>query len=55
MGWGLVAAFVLNLYLFGMVPESRRLINLMPWLTVFLIKSLNRYSFSNSFYKFSGI
>lgn len=55
MGWGLVAALALNLYSFGMVPESRRLINLMPWLTVFLIKSLNKYSFSNSFYIVVGL
>jgi hypothetical protein len=55
MGWGLVMAFALNLFLFGTVPESRRLINLLPWLTIFLIKSLNKFSFSNNFYIVVGI
>lgn len=50
MGWGLVAALGLNLFSFGIVSETRVLINLLPWLIVFLIKSLNKYSFSNSFY-----
>lgn len=55
MGWGLVIAIGLNLFLFGIVPESRRLINLLPWVTIFLVKTLNKYSFSNSFYIVVGI
>lgn len=49
-GWALVGAFALNLYLFGIMPESRTLINLFPWITIFLIYGINKYSFSNSFY-----
>lgn len=50
MGWGLVAAFALNLFLFGIAPQSRHLINLLPWLIIFLIKAINKYSFSKHFY-----
>lgn len=55
MGWGLVAAFGLNLFLFGIVLETRCLINLLPWLIVFLIKAINKYSFSKSFYIVVGL
>lgn len=50
MGWGIVAALGLNLYLFGVDTESRHLINIMPWLLIFLIITINKYSFSNTFY-----
>lgn len=55
MGWGIVAAFLLNLFLFGLVPETRVLTNLLPWLIVFLIITLNKYSFSKSFYIVAGL
>lgn len=50
MGWGVVAALGLNLFLFGIAPQSRHLINILPWLIVFFVKAINKYSFSNSFY-----
>ena len=50
LGWGIVGALGLNLLLFGITPESRHLINLLPWVIVFLIKAINKYSFSNTFY-----
>ncbi len=50
MGWGLVGAFALNLFLFGLISETRCLTNLLPWLIVFLANVLNKYSFSKSFY-----
>lgn len=49
-GWGLVGAFALNLYLFGIMPESRMLFNLFPWLAIFLIFAINKFSFSKAFY-----
>jgi hypothetical protein len=49
-GWGLVGAIALNLYLFGIMPESRMLINLFPWLTIFLVLAINNFKFSNAFY-----
>ncbi len=55
MGWGIVAAVGLNLFLFGISPESRQLINLFPWLVVFLIVTLNKYSFSTGFYIVVGV
>jgi hypothetical protein len=55
MGWGLVGALALNLFLFGITPQSRHLINILPWLVVFLVKSINKYSFSNSFYVVVGL
>jgi hypothetical protein len=55
LGWGLVAAFALNLFLFGIVIETRCLINLLPWLIIFLIKAVNKYSFSKSFYFVVGL
>lgn len=55
MGWGVVAALGLNLFLFGTAPQSRHLINILPWLIVFLVKALNKYSFSTSFYVVVGI
>ncbi|MES2140382.1 MAG: hypothetical protein V4511_11810 [Bacteroidota bacterium] len=55
MGWGLVIAIGLNLFLFGITPQSRHLINLLPWLVVFLVKAINKYSFSNSFYIAVGL
>jgi hypothetical protein len=50
-----VAAFALNLFLFGIVIETRCLINLLPWLIIFLIKAVNKYSFSKSFYFVVGL
>lgn len=50
MGWGIVAAFGLNLFAFGILPETRCLVNMLPWIVVFLIKAINRYSFSKWFY-----
>lgn len=55
MGWGLVAAIGLNLFLFGITPQSRHLINILPWVIVFLVKAINKYSFSNSFYMVVGL
>lgn len=55
MGWGIVAPLSLNLFLFGIAPESRHLINLMPWLIVFLAITFNKYWFSNSFYIIVGL
>jgi hypothetical protein len=55
MGWGLVAAFGLNLFLFGITPQSRHLINILPWVIIFLVKALNKYSFSTSFYMVTGL
>jgi hypothetical protein len=49
-GWGLIGAFSLNLYLYGIMPESRTLMNLFPWVVIFLIYSINNKVFSNSFY-----
>ena len=55
MGWGLVAALGLNLFLFGITPQSRHLINILPWLIIFLVKAINKYSFSTSFYLVTGL
>lgn len=55
MGWGLVAALGLNLFLFGITPQSRHLINILPWVVIFLVKAINKYSFSNSFYIVAGL
>lgn len=49
-GLGLSLAFMFNFYLFVLGPESRNLINLFPWLVVFLIAAINDYRFSNLFY-----
>ena len=38
------------LFLFGITPQSRHLINILPWVIVFLVKGINKYSFSTSFY-----
>jgi hypothetical protein len=55
MGWGILAALGLNLFLFGIAPESRHLINLVPWLIVFLAITFNKYWFPNSFYIVVGL
>ncbi len=55
MGWGIVIAMGLNLFLFGLAPQSRHLINLLPWLIVILAKALDKYSFPNHFYIIVGI
>ncbi|MES2593555.1 MAG: hypothetical protein V4608_16850 [Bacteroidota bacterium] len=55
MGWGIAAAIGLNLFLFGITPQSRHLINILPWVIVFLAKALNKYSFSNRFYIVVGL
>jgi hypothetical protein len=49
-GWGVVGAFALNLYMFGIMPESRILINLFPWITILLIVAINKINFSKAFY-----
>lgn len=54
-GWGLVAALGLNLFLFGITPQSRHLINILPWVVLFLVKAINKYSFSTSFYIVAGL
>lgn len=54
-GWGFVSAFGLNLFLFGIMPETRCLINILPWIVLFLVKSLNKYSFSKIFYVIVGL
>jgi len=41
--------------LFGITPQSRHLINILPWIIIFLIKAINKYSFSNSFYIIVGV
>lgn len=55
LGWGIVGALGLNLFLFGITPESRHLINILPWVIVFLIKAINKYSFSTNFYIVVGL
>lgn len=55
LGWGIVAAFGLNLLLFGITPQSRHLINILPWIIIFLVKAINKYSFSNNFYITVGV
>ncbi|MFY9308876.1 MAG: hypothetical protein WAQ28_07485 [Bacteroidia bacterium] len=50
MGWGLVFAFGLNLFTFGIICETRCLANLLPWIIIFLAKAINKHSFSNAFY-----
>ncbi len=55
MGWGLVAALGMNIFFFGITPESRHLINILPWLIVLLIKAINKYSFKTSFYVVTGL
>lgn len=55
LGWGITIAFALNIYSFGIIPETRCLINLLPWIVILLIKSINKYSFSNLFYIAIGV
>ncbi len=50
MGWGLVMAIALNIYLYAIMPESRSLINLFPLMIIVFIKAINKFSFSNLFY-----
>lgn len=50
LGWGLVFAIALNVYAYGIMPETRCIMNLLPWIVVLLIKAINKYSFSNIFY-----
>ncbi|MGB3946831.1 MAG: hypothetical protein WBM13_02495 [Bacteroidia bacterium] len=50
LGWGIVAAIALNLFLFGITPQSRHLSNLFPWVIVFLMKAIDKYNFSKLFY-----
>jgi hypothetical protein len=50
MGWGIVAALGLNLFSFGISSETRCLMNMLPWIIVFLVKAINKYSFSKTFY-----
>lgn len=49
-GWGITLAIAFNLFLFGLAPQSRHLINLFPWFVVLLAKAMDKYSFSNNFY-----
>jgi hypothetical protein len=55
LGWGVVGAVGLNLFLFGITPQSRHLINLLPWVIIFLAKAINKFSFSNAFYITVGL
>lgn len=55
MGWGIIGAIAFNLFLFGTTIETRQLINLLPWLIVFLAKAVDKYSFSKSFYVVASI
>jgi hypothetical protein len=49
-GWGLVFAFALKLFLFSLAIETRALMNIFPWLIVFIALVLNKYTFSKIFY-----
>ncbi len=46
LGLGFVLAIIFNLILFGIVSESRSLINLLPWFVVMLVVSINHLQFS---------
>jgi hypothetical protein len=50
MGWGITCAIALNIFLFAGSPESRQLINLLPWIVVVLAIVLNSYVLPNTFY-----
>ena len=55
LGWGIVLSLSLNIFIFGIIPETRCLTNLLPWIVIFLVKAINKYSFSNFFYIVVGI
>jgi hypothetical protein len=46
LGLGFALALVGNLLLFGVKSESRILINLLPWLVLLCVMSVNRFKFS---------
>lgn len=46
LGLGFVLAILFNLMLFGIVSESRSLINLLPWFVVMLVVCINHLKFS---------
>ncbi|MFY9308870.1 MAG: hypothetical protein WAQ28_07455 [Bacteroidia bacterium] len=50
LGWGLVGAIGLNILLFGITPQTRHLINLLPWLVVFIVAALNKRDIPNYVY-----
>lgn len=50
LGWGIVGAIALNLFLFGTTPQTRHFSNLFPWVIVFLMKAIDKYNFSKLFY-----
>ncbi len=49
-GLGIVLAFMLNFYFFAEFPESRTIINLLPWLVVFVLKAIDQLNFNKFFY-----
>ena len=49
-GLGLVLSFLFILYALSTTTESRCIINLFPWLVIFLVKGLNQYNFNRLFY-----
>lgn len=46
LGLGFVLAILFNLMLFGIVSESRSLINLLPWFVVMLVVCINHLKFA---------
>ena len=49
-GLGITLAVLLNLYLIGILTESRTIINLFPWMIIFLMLAINSFSFPRDFY-----
>lgn len=49
-GAGLVIAFLLLLFLFGNINESRRLVCVFPWVVVFVVVALSKYTISWPFF-----
>lgn len=46
-GLGITLAFALNLYLCALISEARILINLLPWIVVFLMPVFDKYKLSS--------
>lgn len=55
LGWGLAGAIGLNLLLFGITPQTRHLINLLPWLTVFIVAAINKRDIPNYIYSIIAV
>ena len=49
-GIGLTLAFLLNIYLTNFVVESRGIINIFPWLIIFLVVVFEKYKIRNEVY-----